>query len=162
MDRQPERTPSPPSSRRRPGWGAGSNGSQLSLEALAAADAGQLLDELLGVGLPASLREMVVERAEGTMEERIFGVMHQCIGAFSIVLATERQLFAFRAPWGVRPLCLGRYGEGWAFASESCALATIGAQFEREIKPGELAWIDEGGVHSRMMQTGVQPATCAF
>ncbi len=98
----------------------------------------------------------------GNMEQRIAEIMQRCIGAFSIVLATERQLFGFRDPWGVRPLCVGRYGEGWMLASESCALNTVGAEFVREVSPGEIIIIDEHGMRSRRIETGRQPAHCIF
>src|SRR5579864_3575 len=80
------------------------------------------------------MAKLIVE-AQGSMTERISSVLHQARGAYSIVLCTQDELYAFRDPWGVRPLCLGRYGDGWAVASESCALQTIGATFEREIEP---------------------------
>ena len=98
----------------------------------------------------------------GDMEERIAELMRRCIGAFSIVLATERQLFGFRDPWGVRPLCVGRYGEGWVLASESCALNTVGAEFLREVAPGEIIIIDERGLRSHMVPTEHKPANCIF
>jgi amidophosphoribosyltransferase len=98
----------------------------------------------------------------GSMEDRIAEVMQRCIGAFSIVLATERQLFGFRDPWGVRPLCFGRYGEGWMLASESCALQTVGAEFVREVEPGEIIIIDERGLRSRQVPTRYKPANCIF
>jgi amidophosphoribosyltransferase len=98
----------------------------------------------------------------GDMEERIADLMSRCIGAFSIVLATEKQLFGFRDPWGVRPLCVGRYGEGWMIASESCALSTVGAEFLREVEPGEIIIIDERGLRSRKVPTNFKPANCIF
>jgi amidophosphoribosyltransferase len=102
------------------------------------------------------------QAAGGTLEERILYVMQQCIGAFSIVLASCRQLFGFRDPWGVRPLCVGKYASGWAFASESCALATIGAEFLREVEPGELVTVDEYGLRSHKPRSSHKPANCIF
>jgi len=98
----------------------------------------------------------------GNMEERIAELMQRCIGAFSIVLATEKQLFGFRDPWGVRPLCVGRYGDGWMIASESCALNTVGAELLREVEPGEIIIIDERGLRSHKVQTDNKPANCIF
>lgn len=108
------------------------------------------------------MARMIAGLESGDMEERIAGVMRRCIGAFSIVLATEKQLFGFRDPWGVRPLCIGRYGEGWMLASESCALNTVGADFVREVEPGEIIIIDERGMRSRKIETGHKPANCIF
>ena len=74
--------------------------------------------------------------------------MRRLIGAFSIVALTKNALYALRDPLGVRPLCLGKLSGSWVVASESCALDTIEAQFIREIEPGEIVKIDDGGVES--------------
>ncbi|MHB8461749.1 MAG: amidophosphoribosyltransferase [Vulcanimicrobiaceae bacterium] len=75
------------------------------------------------------MAKMIVE-APGSMTQRIENVIASALGAYSIVLCTDDELYAFRDPWGVRPLCLGSFpdGGGWAVASESCALSTIGAK----------------------------------
>ena len=108
------------------------------------------------------IARLIALAPEGSMDDRIEAAMRQCIGAFSIVLATETQLFGFRDPWGVRPLCVGRYGSGYVLASESCALETIGAHYVREVKPGEIIIIDNNGLRSRMVETEVKPANCIF
>jgi amidophosphoribosyltransferase len=108
------------------------------------------------------MAKLIAQLDHGSMEDRIADVMQRCIGAFSIVLATERQLFGFRDPWGVRPLCFGRYGDGWMLASESCALHTVGAEFIREVEPGEIIIIDERGLQSRKVPTQYKPANCIF
>ena len=108
------------------------------------------------------IARLIAAAPHGSMADRIVHVMEQCIGAFSIVLGTERQLFGFRDPWGVRPLCLGKYGSGWALASESCALATIGGEFVREVEEGEVVIIDENGVTSRKIETDHRKANCIF
>ena len=56
-----------------------------------------------------------------------------------------QKLIAVRDPHGFRPLCIGRLGDGWVFASESCALDGIGAQFVRDVRPGEIVIADKGG-----------------
>src|SRR5579872_520620 len=93
------------------------------------------------------MAKLIVE-AGGTMLERIKAVLERARGAYSIVLCTKDEVYAFRDPWGVRPLCLGRYGEGWVVASESCALQTIGATYEREIQAGEIVRISANGIES--------------
>jgi amidophosphoribosyltransferase len=108
------------------------------------------------------IARMIVEAPDDAMEDRLVRVMGECIGAFSIVLATETQLFAFRDPWGIRPLCIGKYGSGWVFASESCALSTIGAELIREVAPGEVVSVGANGLRSRMIETEVKPANCIF
>ncbi|MCS7257705.1 MAG: amidophosphoribosyltransferase, partial [Thermomicrobium sp.] len=80
--------------------------------------------------------------------ERIRRAMQRLVGAYSLAILTTDALIAVRDPLGIRPLCLGRLDTGWVVASETCALATIGAEFVREIDPGEIVVIDEKGVTS--------------
>jgi len=80
--------------------------------------------------------------------ERIRRAMERLVGAYSLAILTTNALIAVRDPLGIRPLCLGRLDTGWVVASETCALATIGAEFVREIDPGEIVVIDEKGVTS--------------
>jgi amidophosphoribosyltransferase len=69
-------------------------------------------------------------------------------GAFSVVAMTRTKLMGVRDPHGVRPLVLGRLGEGWVLSSETCALDIIGAALAREIEPGEMVVISDGKVES--------------
>jgi amidophosphoribosyltransferase len=75
---------------------------------------------------------------------------------------TDRSVVAFRDPAGVRPLCLGQLGERYVVASESCALDIIGARLLREIQPGELVSIDDGGIETRLAVNSQRPALCVF
>ena len=92
---------------------------------------------------------------------RIARTLPKLMGAYSLVMATPTEIFAARDPLGVRPLCLGRLGDGWVVASETCALDTIGATFEREIAPGEMVRIDASGLSSHRFAVN-RPALCAF
>lgn len=108
------------------------------------------------------LAKLIVE-ADGPMMERIVSIMSRARGAYSVVLCTRDQLYAFRDPWGVRPLCLGTYGEkGYVVASESSALATLGATYVREIAPGEILQIDKDGLKSTVIPTEEATALCMF
>jgi amidophosphoribosyltransferase len=79
--------------------------------------------------------------------ERMKDALRRVEGAFSVVAMTRTKLIGVRDPLGVRPLVLGQVGDGWALASETCALDIIGAEFVREIEPGEMVVITaEGGV----------------
>jgi amidophosphoribosyltransferase len=78
------------------------------------------------------------------------------------VMATKDQLIGVRDPLGVRPLCLGRLNGSWVIASESCALDTVGADFIREVEPGEIVAIDENGVHSNRGDESRRRALCVF
>ncbi|BAQ68496.1 amidophosphoribosyltransferase [Rhodovulum sulfidophilum] len=84
-----------------------------------------------------------------TIPERMKDALRRVEGAFSVVAMTRTKLIGVRDPLGVRPLVLGRIGEGWVLSSETCALDIIGAEFVREIEPGEMVLISpEKGVES--------------
>ncbi len=95
---------------------------------------------------------------------RMRSVLQTLSGAFCLVMLTRDRVYAARDPWGIRPLVLGRLADGWAVASESCALDTIGAQLIREVQPGELLAIGPDGVHSEQYSPLVAPARagCSF
>jgi len=75
-------------------------------------------------------------------------------GAFSSVAMTATKLVAFRDGFGIRPLSIGKLGNGYVVASETCAFDTVGATFIRDIKPGELVVIDENGLTSHQVVPG--------
>jgi amidophosphoribosyltransferase len=109
------------------------------------------------------LAKLIVESPGATIAERIRFVMGIAEGAYSCVLGTSKSLYGFRDPWGVRPLCFGVFSDGgYAIASESCALATVGATLVREIEPGEIVWIDADGFHSDRATMPQKPALCMF
>jgi len=83
-------------------------------------------------------------------------------GAYSIVALSEGKLVGFRDANGIRPLALGRIGEDWVLASETCALDLVGARFEREVRPGEVVVIDEEGLHSTQALPEGRQALCIF
>ena len=80
--------------------------------------------------------------------DRASYTMRRLQGAYSLVMMTKDQLVGMRDPLGVRPLCVGKLGSGWVLASESCALDHIGADYVREVAPGEAVVIDDEGLHS--------------
>jgi amidophosphoribosyltransferase len=78
--------------------------------------------------------------------EKIRSAMRRIQGAYSLVVITPQELYAVRDPFGVRPLCLGTVDHGFVVASETCALDHIGAEFIREVEPGEVVAINENGI----------------
>src|SRR5438132_5904987 len=78
------------------------------------------------------------------LADAVANAMRKLDGAFSIVLLSEDALVAFRDPRGMRPLCLGRLGDDWVVASETCALDLVGAELDRELLPGELVVVAAG------------------
>jgi amidophosphoribosyltransferase len=83
-------------------------------------------------------------------------------GAYSVVALTEGKLVGFRDPHGIRPLALGRLGDDWVLASETCALDLVGARFERDVRPGELVVIDEHGLTAVQALPEGRQALCIF
>lgn len=100
----------------------------------------------------------------GTWEERFHYVMRRCEGAYSLAIMTRDTLFAVRDPMGVRPLCIGRMGDGgYVTASESCALEHLGIEVERELRPGEVVQIDASGARSFFpVAPAPKQALCTF
>ena len=94
------------------------------------------------------IANLIISSPEKSWVDRIRYAMHRLQGAFSMCLLTNDSLFAVRDPWGVRPLCLGQMNGGHVIASESCALDHIGAEFIREIEPGEILRVRQGEVES--------------
>ena len=96
-------------------------------------------------------------------EERVFYCMRTLEGAYSLVALTEDTLIAARDPLGIRPLCMGKLDGGWVIASESCALDHLGADYLRDIKPGEVVVIDRNGVRSAVRSNNPERrAMCIF
>ncbi len=96
-------------------------------------------------------------------EEAVEKVMYTLKGAYSCVVMTATKLIAFRDPYGFRPLCLGKTNDGaYIVASESCALDTVGAEFIRDIKPGEIVVISTDGVKSIETHCGKKGNICVF
>ena len=83
-------------------------------------------------------------------------------GAYSTVVMTKRAVVAFRDPHGVRPLSLGKLGDRYVIASESCAFDIIGAELLREVSPGELISLTEDGLESRQVIRAERRAHCVF
>ncbi len=135
------------------------------------ANAAQLRSEILqrGIGLPTSsdsgIMLMALAGARGdTWEERLQTVMGAWQGAYSLVLLTQDKVLAVRDPWGFRPLSLGHLPNGgFAVASESGALQTLGCHHIREIAPGEIVTLDAHGLKSCQGLKPAQPlARCTF
>ena len=95
--------------------------------------------------------------------ERIAYCMRKLEGAYSLVMSTKDALIGVRDPLGVRPLCLGKLDGGWVIASESCALDHIGAEFARDIRPGEAVLVDDKGLRTIYQRDpDGQRASCIF
>ncbi|KAJ55521.1 amidophosphoribosyltransferase [Actibacterium mucosum KCTC 23349] len=92
---------------------------------------------------------LMARSLQRNIPERMKDALRRVEGAFSVVAMTRTKLIGVRDPLGVRPLVLGKVGDGWVLSSETCALDIIGADYEREIEPGEMVVItQENGVES--------------
>lgn len=95
-------------------------------------------------------------------EERLVEALKKIKGAYSVIACTHDKLIAVRDPNGFRPLCLGRLGDAYIFASESCALDIVGAEYVREVEPGEMVVVDGNGMRT-LRPFGDNPAHfCIF
>ena len=96
-------------------------------------------------------------------EDRMAYAMRRLSGAYSLVILSERFLIAARDPLGVRPLCIGKLKGGFVVASETCALDHIGADFIREVEPGEAVIINDQGLRTLYKNTtNSRKASCVF
>ncbi|MEM1315372.1 MAG: amidophosphoribosyltransferase [Pseudomonadota bacterium] len=94
--------------------------------------------------------------------ERMKEALRRVEGAFSVIGMSSEQMIGARDPLGIRPLVLGRLGEGWILASETCALDIVGATFVREIEPGEMVIIDDSGLESSRPFEAAPSRFCIF
>ena len=99
-----------------------------------------------------------------TQEEGLLDTLRQLKGAFTLVFLTDREVIGVRDPNGFRPLCLGKLNGAYILASETCALDMIGAQFVREIEPGEVVFIDDKGPRfvKPFAPQEIRPTYCIF
>lgn len=98
-----------------------------------------------------------------SIEKAVEQAMYKFKGAYSLVIMSPKKLIAARDPQGFRPLCMGETETGAiVFASESCALDSIGAKFIRDVEAGEIIIVDENGVHSVKAHCGQKTSMCVF
>ena len=96
------------------------------------------------------------------IEDVIADVIPRLEGAFSTAVLTTEGVVAFRDGAGLRPLAIGRLGDRWCVASESCAFDIIGAELVREVRPGEMVSLNERGLESRQLVDAGRRAFCVF
>lgn len=96
------------------------------------------------------------------VHERLSDAISQVKGGYSIVACAPDEMIAARDPHGIRPLCLGKLENAWVVASESCALDIIGADFIRDVAPGEMISITPAGLRSVSPPSGQAKRFCIF
>jgi amidophosphoribosyltransferase len=91
---------------------------------------------------------LIARSRMATPDEQIYDALSQLVGAFCVILSVGDAMYGARDPWGFRPLVLGRKGDGYIFASETCALDLMGAKLVEEVAPGEIIKIENGQITS--------------
>lgn len=103
------------------------------------------------------------EVATHLLEDGVRRAMKLVSGAYALVVMGPKKLVGVRDPLGLKPLCLGKKGESWILASESCAVESIGGTFIRDLEPGEIVVIDQNGVNSLPSASELpKPRPCIF
>lgn len=97
-----------------------------------------------------------------SVEQAVLSAMKDFKGAYSLLVMSPEKLIAARDPYGFRPLCIGTLGDGYVFASESCALDAVGAAFLRDVEPGEVVVATKDGLVSLRDNMTSSSARCIF
>lgn len=97
-----------------------------------------------------------------SIEEAVLSSVQQLQGAYSLVISSPRKLIGVRDKNGFRPLCIGKIKNSWLLSSESCAFDSLGAEFIRDVLPGEVVVIDEKGLHSYQQNCTGKSSLCMF
>lgn len=105
---------------------------------------------------------LIARGAKNGVESAVADAMQAVKGSYAIVMLTKNMLVGVRDPNGIRPLCIGKLGENYILSSESCALDGIGAEFVRDVEPGEIVMIDDSGIRSVFFAEKAPCRTCAF
>ncbi len=114
-------------------------------------------------GTDSEVLAEVVARAPGAdVGAKLVAAMPRLEGAYSLAVLTPTALYAVRDPLGLRPLSLARLHNGWVVASETCAFATTGASFVRDVQPGEVVRLDTDGPVTLAHKPGLRSALCVF
>ncbi len=111
------------------------------------------------------LAHLIKKDAADRRRPRIFAIidaLNMIEGAFAFLIMTANRIYACRDKYGLRPLALGKLGDGYVVASETCAFDTIGAEYIRDIEPGEIVTIDHKGIRSRKYSEYQRHAMCAM
>ena len=138
----------------------GHNGNLVNVEELRA----ELVADgvTLTSGSDSEVIAALVARDPAPLVEAVASAMSRLEGAYSVTALVDGTLVAFRDPLGFRPLTLGQLGDDWVVASETCALDLIGAESVRDVRPGEIVWVDDEGLHGTQAVPAGRNALCIF
>jgi amidophosphoribosyltransferase len=138
----------------------GHNGNLVNVEELRA----ELIADgiRLTSGSDSEVIAALIARDPAPLAEAVANAMSRLEGAYSVTALVDGTLVAFRDPLGFRPLTLGQLGDDWVVASETCALDLIGAEAVRDVRPGEVVWVDDEGLHGTQAAPAGRNALCIF
>lgn len=132
-------------------------------------NADHLREKLIGLGSifqstsdTEVIMHLVARSVKARREDRLADALNQIEGAYSIVALTNRAMVGVRDPFGIRPLVLGKLGDAWVLASETCAFDIMGAEFIRDVEPGEMVIINAQGLSSHRPFPAQKPRPCVF
>lgn len=109
------------------------------------------------------IAHLIARSGYSSLREAVKEALRMVKGAYALLIMTNDQLIAALDPHGIRPLSLGRLGDSYVFASETCAFDAVGAVYEREVAPGELLSIDkDGGILVDRITGQTRRAVCSF
>ena len=111
------------------------------------------------------LAHLIKKDSAEAHKPRIFSIenaLNEVEGAFAFLIMTANRIYACRDKHGLRPLVLGRLGDGYVVSSETCAFHVIGAEYIRDVEPGEIVTIDHHGLRSRKYSADCRHAMCAM
>lgn len=97
-----------------------------------------------------------------TVEDAVANAMNKIKGAYSLIVMSPRKLIGARDPLGFKPLCIGKRDNAFFFSSETCALDAVGAEFVRDVEPGEIVTITPEGIYSNKSMQTEKHARCIF
>lgn len=106
---------------------------------------------------------LIARSKENSLQDRIIEAVHQIKGAYCLLIQSRKKMFAIRDRYGVRPFALGKFKNGgYIVASETCAFDLVGAEFVRDIKPGEMVILEKGEAPKSIQLYDPEPRPCAF
>jgi len=130
---------------------------------------GELFRELIDSGaifqstLDSELILHRLARSSGdSLEDAVESAVRELEGAYALVIMGKDKLIGLRDPYGVRPLCLGKFDGGYVISSESCGISSVDAEFLCDIQPGQMVVIDDSGLSFRQVLEPLGMAVCAF
>ena len=122
-------------------------------------DAGSIIQTSMDSEL---ILHLLVKTKPKDIKESLVEILHKISGAYSLIILTNDRLIGIRDPYGFRPLCIGRLGDSFVLASETCALDLINAKYVRDVEPGEIVTIDKNGLKSTGFSPIKRKAFCIF